>query len=63
MKAREVVGRKIVGVSQVRLVVHGDVYFDVQSIDLDNGKSILFVALETEYEPIVSAQVIERKTT
>lgn len=57
MKSSEVVGRKIVRVNQERYTQDGEVYYEVQSFVLDNGKVIKFVALETDYEPIVVATV------
>jgi hypothetical protein len=53
VRARDVVGKKIVAVRQRRVTLHGDRYYDVQSFDLDDGTRLTLVALEGEYEPFV----------
>jgi len=74
VKARDVIGRTIVGVRQARVTtrwtggygVVGDGSkelesdWEVSALELDNGKVLVLMAIETDNEPIVKAWVTER---
>ena len=64
MRARDVIGRTIVAVNQERVSTNwaGDgkelaFNWSVTSLVLDNGKTLILQAIETDYEPIVTAWV------
>lgn len=53
MRARDIVGKRIVKVKQTRFWNEHLQSFDVQfdSIELDNGTMVYFMCVETETEP------------
>lgn len=71
MKARDVIGRRIVGVRQQRVTtriiggygVEGDGSKEAESawavdaLELDNGKILILMAIETDTDPVVTAWV------
>lgn len=60
MKTRDVIGRKIVGVVQERVHTGHSFQYDINRIELDNGKAIVFCALEAEYgDHIVTGDVFK----
>jgi hypothetical protein len=72
MKARDIIGRTVVGVRQHRVTTHvtggygveGDGSKEVESawaveaLELDNGKVLVLMAIETDTEPVVTAWVV-----
>ena len=73
MRARDVIGRKIVGVRQQRTTtrltggygIEGDDSkelewaWDVRGLELDNGKVLMLMAQETDTDPVVTAWVTD----
>lgn len=62
MKARDVVGRKIVGIHQTRIWDTEQQQWEINldSIQLDNGTSILLMTHEIPYDSIVHAFIHRR---
>lgn len=65
MKARDLIGRKIVSVEQQRFHDNGEWCVNLDSLTLDNGTIVSFLALETQegggFEPYVRATAIKPK--
>lgn len=61
MRARDIVGRRIVRVEQQRYDTRcGEVQWQILWLELDNGTRVVLHPEETEYEPIVTATVVKR---
>ena len=72
MKARDVVGRTIVGVRQERVATRAtwdlsgqekvsDYVWEVTGFELDNGTVVVLHAIETDDSPAVTVSVVRRK--
>lgn len=61
MKARDVVGHRIVKVRQERFwnPQIGETVWGINSITLDNGAVIILIAHETDQEPYVAARLVK----
>ena len=67
MRARDVVGRRIVGVRQRRSSTRWDADgverasdWEVFGLELEGGRWLALTAIETDGEPIVTAKVVRR---
>jgi hypothetical protein len=64
MKASDVVGRKIVSITQQRTIDTSDnVVYDLVGIHLDNGSTVLLWPYDTDADPGVIATVRKRRTS
>lgn len=64
MRASDVVGRKIVSITQERTIDTSDsVVYGLLSIKLDNGSTVMFWAYDTEQDPGVEATVYKKRRT
>lgn len=63
MKARDIIGKKVVAVHQTRFYNShiGVMDINLKSIDFDDGSSIVFSAFETETEPGVGVTFFKSK--
>jgi len=62
MRASDVVGRKIVSITQERSRDTADsVVYDLTCIELDNGSNVIIQAFETDAEPGVEATVYKKR--
>jgi len=63
MKTRDIIGRKIVKVNQVRTQTdYGDTIYDVRSVELDNGTKLVFTVVELPSDYAVEVMVLRPGT-
>ena len=60
MRARDVIGKRIVAVRQQRVWNDhlGQFTYDLAAIELEGGREIRVLAVETETEPLIASYVV-----
>lgn len=66
IRARDIIGRRIVAVKQQRFSNYehlGEMGYSLDWLELDDGSAIYFSAVETEAEPFVEASLVKKART